>query len=206
MKNLSIATLLMVFICTSFSFKEANEEKKKVLVVSFIKDNFSGDIYSNEDIAKTNNIQKGEVVELYDEMLSGIFKALSDEETTYVQCPADMMKTIHHQVSFENKPENGKNKIIADVSGFGKEHFNELLSKCDTDYVIFINAYRMSWVGEPQFKLENSIHYSIYSKIKEEITSDVATFSTPKLVPIAKMEKKCSKTVGKVSNLIAKID
>ena len=206
MKKLSTAAILVLCILGSFSFTEPKEGKKRVLVVSFIEDNFYGDIYSKEEIAKANKIQKEDVVKLYDEMLSTIFTRLSDEETSYVQCPADLMITLREHVSFENKPENEKNRIIADVSNLSKEDFDRFLSKCDTDYVVFINAFRMAWIGEPYFKLENRIHYSVYSKEKENISSDVAVFSTPKLVPITKMEKKCSKTVGKMSNLFARLD
>ena len=205
MKKLSATALFVLFILGSFSFTEP-ERKKRILVVSFIEDNFYGDIYSNKDIAKTNNIEEEEVVQLYNEMLSGIFKELSDEEVDYVQCPADLAVSIHEHVSFENKPINRKNRITTNVSGFSKEEFDQFLSQCGTDYVVFINAFRMSWIGEPQFKLENRIHYSIYGKMKEEVTSDVAIFSTPKLVPVTKMERKCTKTVGKLSSVFSKLD
>lgn len=206
MKTLSLTITVLFTVLATLSIAQPNEAKRKVLVVSFIEDNFYSDIYSKEEIAATNEIGKEEVIHLYDEMVAQIFTDISNDEIAYMQCPTHLVGALKQQIQFNQAKHQNMTVIASDVSAVEISQFHQLVSSCDADYVVFVNAYRMLWVGEPQFKLENHIHYSLYNGEKEEITSDVAIFSTPKLVPVAKMEKKCSKKVGKLSNVIAHLD
>ncbi len=206
MKRLSIVTILLTIFWSFNSNAQSTEGKTKVLVVSFIEDNFYSDIYSKEEIAKTNDIEKEEVIHLYDAKVAQIFKDISNEEVSYIQCPTNMVDELRYQINFTKSQKRGMEIVTSDLSDISDTQFASFINTCNVDYVIFINAFRMSWVGDPQYKLDNGIHYSIYNQKKEEVTSDVAIFSTPKLIPITKMEKKCTKSVGKLSNLFARLD
>ena len=80
--------------------------------------------------------------------------------------------------------------MATDLSNISVEVFNGFLEEFDADYVLFLNAYQMAWIGDPQYKLENKIHYSAFKRNKEEIQTNVYTFSTPDLMSIMQMIKK----------------
>lgn len=207
MKKLNIYTILAVFTLASFSDRYIDEPKKKILVVSFIEEHFYSDIYSKEEIAKKNKIQEEDVISLYNEKLSQIFSNFSDEEIEYVACPAELTAAFKEMIKMENRPTKaGSDVIFANLSDVSQTVFSEYVNSCNTDYVLFVNTYRMAWVGEPQYKLENHIHYSIYKKNKQEVISDKAVFSTPNLIPVVKMEKKYLKAVNKISRQFSELD
>ena len=198
---------MAVFTLASFSDRHLDESKKRVLVVSFIEDNFYSDIYSKEEIAKKNKIREEEVISLYNEKLSQIFSNFEDEEIEYVACPSKIMAAFKESIKIDSRSTKaGSDLIFANLSDVSQVTFNEFINACNADYVLFVNTYRMAWIGEPQYKLENHIHYSIYKKNKEEVITDEAVFSTPNLIPVVKMEKKYLKAVDKISRKFSDLD
>lgn len=179
--------------------RDVNPGNKRVLLVSFIDKNFFT-TYENSVVAETNKISESEILPTFDEKIASIFENSSENGIEFV--------------GFENKSDaifdvvffnyNEKENMVANLSELPIEQFNALLDKNSVDYVIFINFYQMKWIGDPQFKLDNEIHYSIIGRDKKSLLNDRYTFSTPKLVPLTKMEKKYQKAVAKICDKFLK--
>ena len=201
MKKKNYLTLLILTISfLGFGIDKRDEGKKKVLIISFIEDNFDTDIYSKEKIAKKNKIVEEEVLTMYNQKISSIFTKYAGVEISYIPCPSKTFFALKEKIFFKNKKLRKEEEGVAtDLSNISVEVFNGFLEEFDADYVLFLNAYQMAWIGDPQYKLENKIHYSAFKRNKEEIQTNVYTFSTPDLMSIMQMTKKYQKAVMKIS-------
>lgn len=194
MKNLVLMTVLSVFI--SFSTQARNDKeksdikKKRVLLVSFITKNFYS-TYDNAEVAEANKITEEKVLKMLDEKILSTF-ANSDEGIEFINYTDT---SLSEKVDFRY---NEKELLIPELGELTNDEFNKLLEENNVDHVIFINNYEMKWIGDPQFKLDNEIHYSIFKKNKENVVEEKYSFSTPKLVPATKMNKKYKKAVAKI--------
>lgn len=196
MKNLSVFTILFLLLSFSgqaeFSTENNDSKKKKVLLVSFITKNFYS-TYANAEVAEANKVTEEKVLKMLDEKISSTFTN-SDEGIEFINY-TDEFYDLSDKVGFNY---NEEELLIPDLVELTDEEFNKLLEEHNVDYVIFINNYEMKWIGDPQYKLTNEIHYSIFKKNKESIVQGKHSFSTAKLVPADKMNKKYKKAVAKI--------
>lgn len=203
MKKLTLLFVLLIFV--SSPAKAANDDekndinKKRVLLISFIENNFYT-TYDKAEVAKTNKVAEEKVLEMLNEKVSSMFANNSEDDVEFVNYNGEI-ENLTDKISFSY---NDKEWLLPDVSGLSNEEFNKLLTDNNVDYVIFINTYEMKWIGDPQYKLDNEIHYSIFKKDKEAIIEGKYTFSTPKLVPVVKMDKKYKKAVAKICSKFLK--
>lgn len=200
MKKTILTILTSLFVLVSVQANENDKKndtkKKKVLLISFITQNFYS-TYDNTEVAKTNKVTEDKVLKMLDEKVSSMF-ANSDEGVEFINHNDD---SLAEKISFSY---NKQEWLIPDLSGLTDAEFNKILEDNNVDYVIFINNYEMKWIGDPQYKLNNEIHYSIFKKNKVGIIEGKYSFSTPKLVPVAKMDKKYKKAVAKICNKFLK--
>lgn len=192
--RITVLLLLFTFSLSASTKNIANNntEKKKVLVVSFIKMNFMS-TYMTYEVAEKNNTDSDTVFNLLDDKIFNSFP--KTENIEFLKCSPDKIKQIETSLSFTN---NKKDILIPDLSEIENSSFNKLLEAYDADYIVFINAYEMNWIGDPQYKVKNNIHFSILGKNKKEIATNKYGFSTPKLHSFKKMEKKIRKVTTKI--------
>lgn len=165
--------------------------KKKVLVVSFIEKNFVS-TYETSEIAKENKADSETILTTLSETICSSF--LNYEGVEFVKC-ANKPEQIENNISFSY---NKKEVFEPNLSEIDTSLLNELLESNNADYVVLITGYEMNWIGDPQFKVENNIHFTILGKDKKEIATKKYSFSTPKLVTLKKMEKKIQKIAKKI--------
>lgn len=204
MKKIALMFTMSLFISFSAQAndkkkKESDVSKKRVLIVSFITNNFYS-TYDKSEVAKTNKVTEDKVLTMLDEKVSSMFANSHEEGVEFVN-HTSASDDLSEKISFSY---NEKEWLIPDLEGLTNDEFNRLLTDNNVDYVIFINNYEMKWLGDPQYKLNNEIHYSIFKKDKEAIIEGKYSFSTPKLIPVAKMDKKYKKAVSKICNKFLK--
>ena len=201
-------TVLLVAWCLAFSFAHAtpinptqpNPDAKKILLVSFISKNFYS-TYENAEIAKTNEISEAEVLKILDEKIAGVFENSQEDGVEFINFDTGT-EPIMERVTFSyNNEEECLTPYLGDLTN---DEFNTFMEENNVAYVIFLNTYEMKWIDDPQFKLDNEIHYSIFEKDKKSIVEGKYTFSTPKLIPVVKMEKKYKKAVTKICSAFLK--
>ena len=166
MKRLSVLTILFVFISLSGQAKSeidtndnGDAKKRRVLLVSFIPKNFYS-TYHNAEVAKANKVTEEKVLKMLDEKILSTFTN-SDEGVQFVKYTDT--KGLSDKVDFRY---NKQELLIPELEELSNDEFNKLLEESNVDYVIFINNYEMKWIGDPQFKLDNELHYSIFKNIK----------------------------------------
>lgn len=165
--------------------------KKKILVISFIKKNFISS-YETQEIAERNNTNSETILTILEEKIYNSFP--KNEEIEFVKC-TDKPKSLQNNLSFSY----GKKDVwIPNLSEIDNPSFNKMLASNEVDYIVFINGYEMNWVGDPQYKVENNIHFTILGRDKKEIATSKYSFSTSKLISFKKMEKKIQKITKKI--------
>lgn len=201
-------TILLTAWCLIFSFThatpityyESKPNPQRILLVSFISQNFYS-TYENAEIAKTNEISEAEVLKILDEKIAGVFEDSQEDGVEFVNFDTGTAPILE-KVAFSYN--NEKECLTPYLGDFTKDEFNTFMEENNVAYVIFLNTYQMKWIGDPQYKLDNEIHYSIFEKDKKSIVEGKYTFSTPKLIPVVKMEKKYKKAVTKICNAFLK--
>lgn len=195
MKKSIVFTFIFLLTVSLFANDKgkANEDKgkKKVLVVSFVERNFTS-TYEKSEIAKKNNTDSETVLTILGDKICESFP--ENEKVEFIKC-SDKPELIENNVSFSY---NKKDILVPDLSEIDKDTFNKLLEDNNADFIVLINGYDMNWIGDPQFKVENNIYYTILGKDKKEIVTSKYSFSTPKLVPLKKMERKIQKATKKI--------
>jgi len=183
--------LLTVSLFANNDKKNINNEKKKVLVVSFIEKNFIS-TYLTSEIAEKNKTDSKTVLTILSEKICSSFP--KNVEIEFVNC-TNKPEQIEENISFSY---NKKDVFEPNLSVLDGSLFNELLEANNADYIVLINGYEMNWIDDPQYKVENIIHFTILGKDKKEILTKKYSFSTPKLVSLKKMEKKIQKLAAKI--------
>lgn len=195
MRKSIVCTIFLLLTVSAFANNndKANSDKgkKKVLVVSFIEKNFVS-TYETSEIAEKNNVDSETILTTLGEKICSSFP--KNEGVEFVKC-TDKPESIEDNISFSY---NKKDVFEPNLSEIDASSVNELLEANNADYVVFINGYEMNWIGDPQFKVENNIHFTILGKDKKEIATKKYSFSTPKLVSLEKMEKKIQKIAKKI--------
>lgn len=195
MKNtlLFISLLLITISSSGHDKKEASNEisKKKVLVVSFIEKNFKS-TYEIYEISKENGIDSETILSYLDDKICGSFP--KSVEVEFIKC-TDKPKIFETNVTFSS---GKKDILIPNLSEIDNVSFNKLFEAYHVDYIMFINGYEINWIDDPQFKVENNIHFTILVKDRKQIVTTKQTFSTPKLISFDKMEKRIQKLTMKI--------
>lgn len=190
----SIVFIALLYAVSLFAYNNktnTDNGKKKVLVVSFIEKNFVS-TYLTSEIAEKNETDSKTVLTVLGEKICSSFP--KDVEVEFVNC-TNKPKQIEDTISFSYNNKDVFEPNLAEING---TIFNELLATNNADYIVLINGYEMNWIGDPQFKVENIIHFTILGKDKKEILTKKYSFSTPKLVPLKKMEKKIQNITTKI--------
>ena len=130
---------------------------------------------------------------MFDEKISSTFTN-SDEGVEFINF-TDGFYDLSDKVHFRY---NEDELLLPDLAELSVDEFNKLLDESNVDYVIFINNYEMKWIGDPQYKLNNEIHYSILKRDMVDVVQGKYSFSTAKLIPAEKMDKKYKKAVAKI--------
>ncbi|GAB1857663.1 hypothetical protein MHTCC0001_25000 [Flavobacteriaceae bacterium MHTCC 0001] len=188
-----LVLLLVTFSLSASNKNKANNDKgkTKVLVVSFIEKNFES-TYLTYEIAEKNSTDSETVFSVLEDK---IFSALpKNGAIEFIKC-ANKLKQIENSLSFSK---NKKDILIPNLSEIDNDSFNKLLETNSADYILFISTYEMNWIGDPQYKVENNLHFTILGKDKKEIASNKYGFSTPKLTSFEKMKKKIHKATEKI--------
>jgi hypothetical protein len=202
MKKYIIPIIGLSFVLISFSGEKLAEEKnspgkdrKRVLIIGFQQDKMTSNFYLKDDIASKTKVSPDSLESLYSQAIIDGFTNIVSKELEFIPCYDNrIVLEIHKHVRYDLE----KDIILTDLTMLDMNTYKDFLNRYNADYLLFINQYKLSRMGNPFNVVFHIINYNLFNDSHNRLYAGQTSFNMEKLIPLAELDVKYKKQAKKI--------
>ncbi len=202
MKKYMIPIIGLSLVLVSFSGEKLPEDetspgknRKRVLIIGFQQDKMTSNFYLKDDIASKTKISPDSLESLYSQAIIDGFTSIASKELEFIPCYDNrIVLEIHKQVRYDLK----KDIVLTDITMMDMNTYKDFLNRYNADYLLFINQYKFSWMGNPFNAVFHIINYNLFNDSQNRLYAGQTSFNMEKIKPLAELDGKYKKQAKKI--------
>ena len=202
MKKYIIPIIGLSFVLISFSGKKLPEDKnlpgkdrKRVLIIGFQQDKMVSNFYLKEDIANKTNVSPDSLESLYNQAIIDGFASIVSKDLEFIPCYDNkIILEIHKLARYDLE----KDIILTDLTMLDMNTYKNILNRYNADYLLFINQYKLRWMGNPFNAVFHIIDYNLFNNFQNRLYAGQTSFNMANIKPLAELDVKYKKQAKKI--------
>ncbi len=202
MKKHIILIISLGFVLMSFSGKKLPEgknspgkDRKRVLIIGFQQDKMTSNFYLKDDIASRTKVSPDSLGSLYSQAIIDGFTSIISKELEFIPCyDNSIVQKIHKLVRYDIE----KDIVLTDLTMLDMNTYKNFLNRYNADYLLFINQYKLSWMGNPFNAVFHIIDYNLFNDFQNRLYAGQTSFNMEEIKPLAELDVKYKKQAKKI--------